>query len=299
MRHPWLARWAPVLEAMIQAADVPEGLDDRERVWAVPAFMWVAAPEVMGRKGRDRASGGRLDVPVRIQWDGGGTVCTTVGGRRGLAVGPGVDRPVRAVGVEAAAGAVRAAGREARWRLFGEVELWAGEQVARAAAVRRREIAEARGLADVDVGLPALDEVALEGIASDLMVAEGGAFERMCRLMVRPSCFERTDPLRWLRMTLAREADQAVGRALGDVWTGPRLRRLAARHPHLSEKGVAARFNATHARQVSAAQVRRALDAGRARRVPLGHDLADVIDELVSVPSAEDVALGLGGRSWA
>ncbi|MDO4243516.1 MAG: hypothetical protein Q4C85_07135 [Actinomyces sp.] len=283
---------------MIQAADLPEGLGDRERVWTVPAFMWVAAPEVMGRKGRDRASGGRLDVPVRIQWDGGGTVWVTAGARRGQAVGPGVVRPVVAPGVEATAGDVRAAGWEARWRLFGEVEPWAGEQVARAAAVRRREIADARGLADVDVG-PALDEVALEGIASDLMVAEGGAFERMCRLMARPSCFERTDPLRWLRMTLAREADQAVGRALGDVWTGPRLRRLAALHPHLSEEGVAARFNATHARQVSAAQVRRALDAGRGRQVPLRHDLADVIDELVSVPSAEDVALEAGGRSWA
>ncbi|MBW3068950.1 hypothetical protein GZ998_05410 [Actinomyces sp. 594] len=298
-RHPWLARWAPALEAMIQAADLPEGLGDGESVWVVPAWMWVTAPAAMGRKGYDRVSGGRLGVPVRVQWDAGGTVSPRSGDRRGRAVGPGIDQPVQAAGAETTAGAVRVAGEEARWSLFSEVEVWAAGQVERAAAARRREIAEAHGHADVDTGPPPLDEVALEGITSDLMVAPGGAWERMCRLMVRPGCFERTDPLRWLRMTLAREADQAVGRALGDVWTGPRLRRLAAAHPHLSVEGVAERFNAGHVRQVTAGQVRRALEAGRARRVALNHDLAEGIDALAVSPSAEDVALGLGGgRAW-
>ena len=294
MRHPWLARYVPDLADMVHAADAPDESADVV-LWTVPPFVWRRASDEFGRKGHDRSTGGRLDMPVRVQWDGP-SVSKQPAERTGRAVGPGIDERVRARPVGRSAGEIRADGWRGRWSLFVELEVWAGEQVARAAAARHKDMAASRG-SGADAMWPALDSLALESISSALMVADGGAFERMCALLVRPTCFERTDPLRWIRMTLAREADQEICRALGDVWTGPRLRRLAAADPHLTEESIAARFNAGHVRQVTVRQVRRALRAGRARRVPLGHDLSDVIDQLASSPSAEDVLLG--AASWA
>ena len=165
MRHPWLARYVPDLADMVHAADAPDESADVV-LWTVPPFVWRRASDEFGRKGHDRSTGGRLDMPVRVQWDGP-SVSKQPAERTGRAVGPGIDERVRARPVGRSAGEIRADGWRGRWSLFVELEMWAGEQVARAAAARHKEMAASRG-SGADAMWPALDSLALESISSEI-----------------------------------------------------------------------------------------------------------------------------------
>lgn len=281
-RHPWLARFVPALEALVAVSELGPGAPGGSVVWRVPAFTWVTGTREHGCKGR-----GRL-MPVRVHWRvlSDGPVV-----REGRAVGPGVVLDVTAKPEPVEAGRLREEAEEARWRLFSELGPWASKAVVAAHAVRSAEVAASRGVREA----PLLDALALEAVADELMVGDHGFFIRMLSLVVRPECFDRVDPERWVRTMLRRDADQAVGRAVGDVLPGPQVRRLAARHPGESLEEIVALYNrgvASRSNRIAPARAARALLVGRA--VPVCVSEECLVAVTPPAPSAEDVCLGVG-----
>lgn len=278
-KDPWLGRFIPDLDSLIAASKLESDAPAAASVWRVPAFTWAPGTAEHGRKGVGRR------MPFRVHWD---VLADGPQTRTGQAVGPGAVLDVRAKPEAVTVAQLRKEARDARWRLFGELSRWAPEAVAGAHAVRRAEIA--KNMQRVD--RPLLDGPALEAVADELMVGPRGFFERMLALIVRQGCFDHVDPEMWVRTMLRREADQAVGRAIGDVHPGPRLRRLFAMHRdepldllqliELYNKGI------SRSNRIGPSRARRALLAGMvAPTMPLegqpGYG--------VRTPSAEDTYL--------
>ena len=280
VRHPWLARFVPELEALVSAADLDPHTPDEAVVWRVPAFTWAPGTSEQGRKGA-----GRL-MPFRVHWN---VLSDTPGTRTGRAVGPGVLLDSTAEPSPVAASQLRHEAASARWVLFDELSTWAPKAVAAAHAVRSAEVASNQGAEDV----PLLDAPALEAVVDELMLGEHGLFERMLALVVRPSCFDRVDPERWVRTMLRREADQAIGRAIGDVPPGPRVRRLAAAHRDEPLERIVRLYNngISRSNRIAPARAARALLVGLA--VPMRLREERLMGALPHVPSAEDVYLGV------
>ncbi|ARD42456.1 hypothetical protein [Actinomyces gaoshouyii] len=216
-RHPWLGRFIPALDSLVAASELAPDTPDDARVWRVAAFTWAPGTTSHGRKGSRRL------MPYRVHWD---VLADSPEERTGQVVGPGVTLDVRAEPEPVTVAQLRSEARDARWCLFTELSRWAPGAVAAAHSVRSAEIA--RNMQRDDT--PLLDGPALEAVEGELMLAPRGFFERMLTLVVRPSCFDRADPELWIRTMLRREADQAVGRAIGDVLPGPQIRRLLAMH---------------------------------------------------------------------
>lgn len=94
---------------------------------------------------------------------------------------------------------------------------------------------------------------------------------------------------------LRRDADQAVGRAIGDVLPGPRIRRLAAEHrggEPLNLDRIIALYNrgVSRSNRVGAARAARALLVGGLAPARLSEERLMAL--LPSSPGAEDVYLG-------
>ena len=278
-RHPWLGRNVPLLDSLVAASEISPDAPEDSEVWRLPAFTWAPSTPRHGRKGR-----GRL-MPYRVHWD---VLVDGPSVRTGQAVGPGTHLEVEAAPERVTVATLRAQGRDARWRLFNEISSWVPRAVAGAHAVRSAEVAQNMRRQE----RPLLDPVSLETIADGLMLAPRGFFERMLRLVVRPTCFDRADPELWVRTMLRREADQAVGRAVGDVLPGPQIRRLYAMHRDepLTLEQLIALFNegVSQSNRIGARRATRALLVNSAGAVEtpeaqLGHAF--------SAPSAEDVYL--------
>lgn len=281
-RHPWLARFVPALDALVAVSELDPCASDEAVVWRAPAFTWAPGTGEQGRKGA-----GRL-MPLRVHWN---VLSGGPGVRTGSAVGPGVLLDVEAEPDPVTVSRLRSAAGDARWALFRELDFWAAKAVASAHAVRSAEVASNRGVEDV----PLLDPPALEAVADELMVGEHGFFKRMLDLIVRPACFDRVDPLRWIRTMLRRDADQAVGRAIGDVLPGPRIRRLAAEHrggEPLNLDRIIALYNrgVSRSNRVGAARAARALLVGGLAPARLSEERLMAL--LPFSPGAEDVYLG-------
>ena len=137
VRHPWLARFVPELEALVSAADLDPHTPDEAVVWRVPAFTWAPGTSEQGRKGA-----GRL-MPFRVHWN---VLSDTPGTRTGRAVGPGVLLDSTAEPSPVAASQLRHEAASARWVLFDELSTWAPKAVAAAHGLRTSEAApRARG----------------------------------------------------------------------------------------------------------------------------------------------------------
>ena len=216
-RHPWLGKFIPALDSLVAASGLAPDTPDDTCVWRVAAFTWAPGTTRHGRKGSRRL------MPYRIHWD---VLAAGPEERTGQAVGPGVALDVRAEPEPVTVAQLRCEAWDARWCLFTELSRWAPRMVAAAHSVRSAEIARSMQRKDV----PLLDGPALEAVVDELMLSSRGFFERMLTLVVRPACFDRADPELWIRTMLRREADQAVGRAIGDVLPGPQIRRLYAMH---------------------------------------------------------------------
>lgn len=282
-RHPWLGRFVPAFDSLVAASELEQDAPDDSLVWRVPAFTWAPGTAKHGPKGS-----GRL-MPFRVHWKVLGDNSST---RTGQAVGPGVDFDVRAEPELATVAQVRSAGRQARWALFDEFSRWVPKAVASAHAVRSAEVAKTLGRAD----LPLLDDPALEAVGDELLVGQHGFFERMLALVVRPGCFDRVDPELWVHTMLRREADQAVGRAIGDVLPGPRIRGLFAEHRNepLDLQRLIDLYNRGISRtnRIGPARAAKALLVGSAGPASLPDEQLDTA--LSHASSAEDVCLEAG-----
>ena len=279
-RHPWLARFVPDVDARVAASELNPDTPDEVEMWRVPAFTWAPGTSIQGRKGK-----GRL-MPFRIHWN---VLSDSPAPRTSTAVGPGASFDVTAEPEPVAVGQLRHEAEAARWRLFSELNSWVSKAVVAAHAVRSAEIASSRNIRDV----PLLDSPALEAVADELMVGDHGFFSRMLPLIVRQTCFDKVDPERWMRTMLRRDADQAVGRAVGDVLPGPRVRRLASKLPGGSLDEIVELYNRGVSRSNRIAPARAACALLIGRTAPEHIDDERLADALPHAPSAEDVCLGV------
>lgn len=255
---------AAVLSGRAASALLDAGLDEGDYgLFELPSWSWAEPAIPLGRKALAR-DGGTLRMPVRISWDMGPVVLVPAGsevtvrwdatglGRKGTASTvlattpsagsmsasdlPGLDGPIPSRVHAMVIPSTRArrelerlveAGTTAWWELLSEIEGFARQEVGSAAG---RVAADIAGHDHV-----VLDPVALDAIVDSMMFgAEGekgqagqGRVIAMLERAMRPHEFKAVEPTRWLRMTLARDAEAEVRRAIGDPHIGRKVRSMA------------------------------------------------------------------------
>lgn len=246
----------------------PTALSGATGIALLPAWQWAEPLIEVGRK--DRAyDGSSLLLPVRNTWTDGpvallsgesltasyrfaGLGHTGAGQARiiqhqtggfkvsagesmpslgtPLFVGTGTQRQIRS-----ALEAVRTAGNDAQWEMMVTfVEPWVRMLSQRAHSAVSYEIAGA-----ADDFRPVLDEQGIESVVNTLMLGDEdrrgnwrpGAVHRMIDLCLKPDCFLRVEPLRYMDKHLRREAEAVIRRQLGDPHIGPKVRKVARAHP--------------------------------------------------------------------
>lgn len=227
---PHAAQAVRLVCALITAADVAQAAVSE--AWVVDPFVVLPAPASRGVAAGDLMPY-RVDLPTTVV-PGPDPAPVRV---KGHLVDQGVVLTPHLVGAfEAAEGGARA-----WWELFAYCEPMARKAVQRAHGRRVAELSDATGRPPT----PLLDEIALESVVDQMMTGRGGSFERMTRLVLSPTRFQRVSPARWLATTIYREAWQQVGKAVGDVRPGPRIRLMASKMHGSTHAQVASAFNAT------------------------------------------------------
>ena len=283
-RHGWLDELCGHLQAAIWAADAAGLLADRSgwpvrgAVVTLPCWRWAVPAADVGRKAR-AADGGTLLLPARVAWQPGAVALVPRGrpvavswraaglglDERGGALlactphpgvrqDPGTGLPDRVTAAAASRtrmahdlARVVAAGRAARWDLLQLLEPYV-----RAAVIR----GHARVAAEVAGGTTSsrpvvLDDTDLEVVIDALLLGEGerpGPVARMLDRCLRPDTFARVDPLRYIAVTLRRDAEQEIRRRIGDPRIGRKIRALHRLHPGISLPDLVERYRALHPR---------------------------------------------------
>jgi hypothetical protein len=220
-----------------------------------------------------RAAGLGLD-------DHGTTVlaCTrTPGGR--IDPGSGLPEQVTAPAVSRAAMAhqlarIAAAGRAARWDLLQLLEPYTRAAVIKA---HSRVSIEVAGAASTSSRPAVLDETDLEVVTDALLLGADGErsspVNRMLDRCLRPDTFRRVDPLRYIAVTLRRDAEQEIRRRIGDPRIGSKIRALHRRHPGITLPDLIARYRELYpGDQLSVARATAALETRIRVRVPVVDD---------------------------
>lgn len=261
MRHPWVDRCCGLLEQVVvgQAAGklleagIPSGRG-RLAVVTTPLWVWRDPLVDVGRKAAG-PDGTRLLLPVRVRWDGeavrlvgagrhelgwsatgmgydldGSELVEAVGaagtGGPSLAAGVAVPVTVEAGSRKAVAGELTRlaeAGVAARWDLIGMFEPLLVRALNRA---HTRVAAELR-----PGGGRVLSMLEVEALRDRMLLGTDGDSGHVGRLLERclaPRSFEAVDPLRYVSRDLARGAEEAVRRAVGDPKIGSKIRRVHA-----------------------------------------------------------------------
>lgn len=109
--------------------------------------------------------------------------------------------------------------------------------------------------------LPVQDEVDLEEIINQMILGvepeddsltpeeriklmrESSSVFRLIDLCIRPDCFRRVDPIKYMEQHLARDAESAIRARLGDPHIGPKVRRVSLLHPDASLEELIAIYN--------------------------------------------------------
>lgn len=252
---PISARVAQLFGHLVIAADV--AALGREQAWVVSPFISHPAP------GSAKVDAGEL-MPYRVDAP---SVVMGPGPVRVRIKGPGLSAVVAADTFHVWAEQAQASGERAYWELFELVEPMAHAAVERAHSARVSELAESSGRPV----MPLMDSIGLQTVVDSMMTAPGGSFERITRLALSHTRFHKVGVVPWLRQTIGREAWQEVGRAIGDVRPGPRIRRMAhATAPNgLSELTRAFNSTVTASHRVSEQLAQRALDVASAPPPPL------------------------------
>lgn len=301
-RHGWIDALTRRLERVATGRAAQELLDlgalpRRCAVAALPVWAWAPPVLDVGAKSRAR-DGGTLSMPVRLEFAGGPVRLLAPGSPARVsftAVGLGHRTSGQATLHPVCPGGPRV-GEDGR-RLCGGIDslhlperLWypvlAGAQV-RAELSRlaeeghlarwevvtslERHVASAVGAAarrvSAEIGGPVreLDETALAGLADELVLGTGqgpGPVLRMVDRALEPGRFARVDPQRWVRVTLARDAEQALRRRLADPWVGAKIRAVARELGTEDVEAVVREYNRRHPRdRVAGGRVTSALEA--------------------------------------
>jgi len=260
-RHPWVARCCDLLEHVIagRAAErlVRAGATNGRARFAVvsaPAWIWRDPLLDVGRKASG-PDGTRLLLPVRVRWDGEAVRLVGPGhhelcwSARGMGYDLSGSETVEAVSstvppgpalvaggsvpVTVGVGTGRRAGTElsrlvevgvsARWELIGMFEPLLVRALNRA---HTRVAAELR-----PSGGRVLSVLEIEALRDKMLLGEDDDSGHVGRLLERclaPRAFEAVDPLRYVARDLARGAEEAVRRMVGDPKIGSKIRRVHA-----------------------------------------------------------------------
>ena len=306
-RHGWLEELCGHLQAAIWAAGAADLLADRS-TWPVrgavvtlPCWRWTVPVADVGRKAR-AADGGTLLLPARVDWAPGAVVlvpqgrpvpaswrtaglgldeaggallaCARRAGSR-LDRRTGLPDRVAAVAVTRTSMAhglarIAAGGRTARWDLLAMLEPYVRAAVIRGHA---RVAAEVAG-EDTRSSRPVvLDDTDLEVVVDALLLGERagpGPVARMLDRCQRPDTFTRVDPLRYIAVTLRRDAEQEIRRRIGDPRIGRKIRALHRRHPGIGLPELVERYRALHPQdRLSLQRAANALETALRVRVPV------------------------------
>ncbi|XKH58611.1 hypothetical protein LG293_16295 (plasmid) [Citricoccus nitrophenolicus] len=130
---------------------------------------------------------------------------------------------------EAALRSLSIAGSDAMWQLVLGLEQFVGSTVRKAHAAVSHDISRLTGKVQ-----PVLHETGVEQVVNKMMFGapEDGQTEsapvmRMVELCLRPNCFAKVDPLRYLHINLRRDAEEEIRKSIGDPRIGSKIRRLA------------------------------------------------------------------------
>ncbi len=246
---------------------------------ALPTWAWVAPKTPMGKKQRDRDTGGSLSFPVRIDWEQNviavrrgeslqvpwsasglgvqlaGTITVTASpeayddwdeGRHQHPDMP-VDLhlPLLSYGLAMSRlNSLVELGSQANWGLMEHLRTYV-EAVASKA--RRYVAAEISGETDALFVPQVLDDIGLEGVVDSLVYGRPGEpGSRVTRLIDRcmqPGTFRMVDPLRYVSIALRRDAEEEVRRVIGDPHIGPKVRHLYNTGRHASYADFVADYN--------------------------------------------------------
>ena len=314
-RHGWLDELCGHLQAAIRAAAAADLLADRTgwpargAVLTLPCWRWAVPAADVGRKSR-AADGGSLLLPIRVDWEPGPLALVPPGrpvtahwhaaglglddcGTTQLACSPGPpghadpgtglpDRvsapPLSRTGIAHELARLVAAGRAARWDLLQLLEPYVRAAVTRG---HSRVAAEVAGAASTSSRPSVLDENDLETVVDALLLGEEpgrpGPVARMLDRCQHPDTFRRVDPLRYITVTLRRDAEQEVRRRIGDPRIGPKIRALHRQHPGISLPDLVARYREQHPQdRLSVRRAATALETRLQVRVPVDDALRAV-----------------------
>lgn len=137
---------------------------------------------------------------------------------------------------EAALRSLSIAGSDAMWQLVLGLEQYVGKTVRIAHAAVSHDIGRLTGnVQDV------LHETGVEQVVNKMMFgapedgqAESASVMRMVELCLRPNCFTKVDPLRYMHIHLRRDAEDEIRKSIGDPRIGSKIRRLAVTMPGAS-----------------------------------------------------------------
>jgi len=307
-RHGWLDALCGHLQAAIWAAAAGDLLADRARwpvratVLALPCWRWAEPAADVGRKAR-AADGGTLLLPVRVDWqpgplllvprgqpvraswravglglDGDGAAVLACTAHPGSRLDPGTGLPEQRTGravsrmaIAEELARVAAAGRAARWELMAMLEPYVRAAVIRA---HSRVAIEVAGPGTGSSRPSVMDDTDLDAVVDMLLLGEGsggpGPVARLLDRCLRPDTFRRVDPLRYIAVTLRRDAEQEIRRRIGDPRIGPKVRALHRQYPGLTLPDLVAVYREQHPRdRLSLGRAAAALETRIRVRVPV------------------------------
>jgi len=245
----------------------------------LPTWAWVVPRTPMGKKGFDRASGEPLSFPVRIDWpqsviivkrsetvkvdwtaDGLGTrlsgsihVSASVdtydnwesGRYRHPDQPTDLDVPLLSYGmVMSRLSRLIEQGTQAQWEVINHLRTYVE---ALAAKARRSVTSELCGETENPFVPQVLDDIGLESVVDSLVYGRpGGPQSRVSSLVERcmqQGTFKKVDPLKYVSITLRRDAEEEVRRAIGDPHIGPKVRSLFSTGRHSTYEEFVADYN--------------------------------------------------------
>lgn len=301
-RHGWndtvCGRWHRIIRGRAAARLLDNGQLPR---WGaavdLPSWLWRRPAINVGRKARPGAGGGKLRLPIRMQWEGGPIavaatntwqqlVWTAVGmghtlaGTVTLDVAASLDTVALVDDEQIVATATRPSvahktmtaklrswvrdGELARWEALMGLEPMAWMALKNAATAATAEITNHQR----DLGKTAhtgqlLSDTSLEAVANRLLLGDPdtdkpSAMVRLLDRCLNPHTFVKADPLRYVSLSIRRDADAAVRKALDDPRAGRKIRTvIREQNPATPDDLLRAykeQFPSDHVGQLSAAK---------------------------------------------